>query len=176
MIACSGSSPGRAFGPSPSIRIFLPSSPARSHDGVVSEPSGPVYRASGPNRAAAWVVLIGSLAVAVGINAGGGGGSAATKVVGAVCLIVAFLAASSLRFQVRAKPEHLVVCSGGPVRRIPWSEVKGFGVDERRGRVIYVVLSGGQKRMLPVPDVRTGRVTAKEVRDDLQRYWKTRRR
>jgi len=143
---------------------------------VVSEPTGPFYRASGPNRAAAWVVLVGSLAVAVGVNAGSGGASAATGAVGAVCLIVAFLAASSLRFQVRAKPDHLVVCSGGPVRRIPWSEVKGFGVDERRGRVIYVVLSGGQKRMLPVPDVRAGRITAKEVRDDLQRYWKTRRR
>jgi hypothetical protein len=30
--------------------------------------------------------------------------------------------------------------------------------------------------MLPVPDVRAGRITAEEVRDDLQRYWKTRRR
>jgi hypothetical protein len=142
---------------------------------VVSEPIGPVYRASGPNRAAAWVLLIGSLAVAVGVNAGGGA-SAGTGVVGAVCLIVAFLASSSLRFQVRAKPDHLVVCSGGPVRRIPWSQVKGFGVDERRGRVIYVVLSGGQKKMLPVPDVRAGRITAKEVRDDLDRYRRTRRR
>jgi hypothetical protein len=138
--------------------------------------TGPVYRASGPNRVAAWVVLAGSLAVAVAVNAGGGGASAATGAVGAVCLLVAFLAASSLRFQVRAKPDHLVVCSGGPVRRIPWSEVKGFGVDERRGRVIYVVLSGGRRRMLPVPDVRSGRITANEVRDDLQRYWKTRRR
>ena len=143
---------------------------------MVSEPTGPVYRASGPNRAAAWIVLIGSLAVAVGVNARGGGATAATGAVGAVGVIVAFLAASSLRFQVRAKPDHLVVCSGGLVRRIPWSEVKGFGVDERRGRVIYVVLSGGRKRMLPVPDVRTGRITANEVRDDLQRYWKARRR
>jgi hypothetical protein len=142
----------------------------------VSEPSGPVYRASGPSRAAAWIVLIGSLALAVGINAGGGGASAGTGAVGAVCLIVAFLAASSIRFQVRAQPDHLVVCSGGPVRRIPWSQVKGFGVDERRGRVIYVVLSGGQKRMLPVPEVRAGRITATQVRDDLQRYWKAHRR
>jgi len=141
---------------------------------AVSESTGPVYRASGPNRAAAWVVLAGSLVVAVGVNAGGA--NVATGIVGALCLIVAFLAVSSLRFQVRAKPEYLVVCSGGPVKRIPWSEVKGFGVDERRGRVIYVVLSGGRKRMLPVPDVRTGRITANQVRDDLQRYWKTRRR
>ena len=142
----------------------------------MTEQTGPVYRASGPNRAAAWVVLIVSLAVAGWVNLRGGGPSAATGAVGAVCLVIAFLAASSLRFQVRADPGHLVVCFGGPVRRIPWSEVKGFGVDERRGCVIYVVLSGGQKGMLPIPDVRTGRITAKEVRDDLQRYWKTRRR
>lgn len=142
---------------------------------MVNEPTGPVYRASGPSRAAAWIVVLGSLAVAVGLNVGGGP-SAAARVVGAVCLVVAYLALSSLRFQVRAQPEHLVVCSGGPVRRIPWSEVKGFGVDERRGRVLYVVLADGRKRMLPVPDVRSGRITAREVRDDLQRYWKTRRR
>jgi len=142
----------------------------------VSEPTGPVYRASGPNRAAAWAVLLGSLAVAVGVNAGERRASAAGGAIGAVCLIVAFLATSSLRYQVRAKPDHLVVCSGGRVRRIPWAEVKGFGVDERRGRILYVVLSGGQKRMLPVPEVRTGRITANEVRDDLQRYWKTHRR
>jgi hypothetical protein len=30
--------------------------------------------------------------------------------------------------------------------------------------------------MLPVPEVRTGRVTADQVRNDLQRYWKARRR
>jgi len=141
----------------------------------VSEATGPVYRASGPNRVAAWVVLVASLAVAVAVNAGGGA-TALSAAVGVVCLVVAFLAASSIRFQVQAKPEHLVVCSGGPVRRIPWSEVKGFGVDERRGRVLYVVLAGGRKRMLPVPDVRSGRITAKEVRDELQRYWKGRRR
>jgi hypothetical protein len=142
---------------------------------VVSEPSGPVYRASGPNRVAAWIVFLGSAVVAVGLNVGGGA-SAASGAIGALALIIGFLAVSSLRFQVRAKPEHLVVCSGGPVRRIPWSEVKGFGVDERRGRVIYVVLAGGRKRMLPVPDVRAGRISAQEVRDDLQRYWKARRR
>jgi hypothetical protein len=141
----------------------------------VSQATGPVYRAAGPNRGAAWVVLVGSLVVAVGLNVRGGG-SVASAAVGAVCLIVAFLAASSLRFQVRATPEHLVVCTGGPVRKIPWSDVKGFGVDERRGRVIYVLLAGGRKRMLPVPDVRTGRITANQVRDDLQRYWKSRRR
>lgn len=142
----------------------------------MSQPIGPVYRSSGPNRAAAWVVLVGSLVVAVVVNAVAGAATPATGAVAAVCVVVAFLAASSLRFQVRAKPEHLVVCSGGPTRRIPWSQVKGFGVDERRGRVLYVVLRDGRKRMLPVPEVRTGRTTAREVRDELQRYWKARRR
>jgi Bacterial PH domain len=142
----------------------------------VSQPIGPVYRSSGPNRAAAWVVLVGSLVVAVAVNAAAGRATAATEAVAAVCVVVAFLAASSLRFQVRAKPEHLIVCSGGPTRRIPWSQVKGFGVDEHRGRVLYVVLRDGRKRMLPVPEVRAGRITAKEVRDELQRYWKGRRR
>ena len=142
----------------------------------MSQPIGPVYRSSGPNRAAAWVVLVASLVIAVVVNAAAGGATVATGAVAAVCVVVAFLAASSLRFQVRAQPEHLVVCSGGPIRRIPWSQVKGFGVDERRGRVLYVVLRDGRKRMLPVPEVRTGRITAKEVRDELQRYWKARRR
>ena len=120
------------------------------------------------------MLLVASLVVAVAVNAGGA--TPGTSAVAAVCLLVAFLASSSLRFQVQAKPEHLVVCSGGPTRRIPWSQVKGFGVDERRGRVIYVVLAGGQKRMLPVPEVRTGRITADQVRNELQRYWKARRR
>src|SRR5256885_10626874 len=124
----------------------------------MSDRGGPVYRAAGPSRAAAWVVLVGSLAIAVAVNAGGRGASAATGAVGAVCLVIAFLAASSLRFQVRADPGHLVVCFGGPVRRIPWSEVKGFGIDERRGGSLFVVLSGDRRKLLPIPDVRTGRI------------------
>jgi len=148
----------------------------RGHDWAVTEQTGPVYRASGPNRAAAWVVLIVSQAVAGWVNLRGGGPSAATGAVGAVCLVIAFLAASSLRFQVRADPGHLVVCFGGPVRRIPWSEVKGFGIDERRGGSLFVVLSGDRRKLLPIPDVRTGRIAATEVRDALQRYWKTHRR
>jgi hypothetical protein len=102
--------------------------------------------------------------------------SGAAVVIVAACGVVAFLAQSSLRFQVRATPDHLVVCSGGPVRRIPWSEVKGFGIDQRRGRVLYVELSGQRKKLLPIPEVRTGRTTPTEVRDALQRYWKTHRR
>jgi hypothetical protein len=128
----------------------------------------------GPSRAAAWVVLLVSLGAAVGIN--GGGASVATGIVGAVLLVVAFLALSSLRFQVKAEPARLVVCSGGPTRRIPWSEVKGFGVDEKRGRNVYVVVDGDRKMLLPIPDVRTGKIEPGAVRDDLQRYWKAHRR
>jgi hypothetical protein len=138
---------------------------------VADEP-GPVYRS--PNRIAAWVVLLVTLGVAVGINSGGA--SVGTGLLGAVCLVGAFLAASSLRFQVRARPEHLVVCSGGPVRKIPWKQVKGFGIDERRGRNLYVVLPDDKKMLLPIPDVRTGKIEAKDVRDELQRYWKAHRR
>ncbi|MGH9010574.1 MAG: PH domain-containing protein [Acidimicrobiia bacterium] len=115
-----------------------------------------------------------SLGAAVAINANGrpsvGGG-----LVGAVCLLVALLALSSLRFKVRAEPRHLVVCSGGPTRKIPWADVQGFGIDEKRGRNVYVVVPGDRKMLLPIPEVRTGKITPTEVRDQLQRYWKTHR-
>jgi hypothetical protein len=92
-----------------------------------------------------------------------------------VCLLVAFLALSSLRFKVRAEPRQLVVCSGGPTRKIPWADVQGFGIDEKRGRNVYVVVPGDRKMLLPIPEVRTGKITPAEVRDQLQRYWKTHR-
>ena len=136
---------------------------------------GPVYRSMGPSRAAAWVVFLVGLGVAVGINSSGGP-SVGSGIIGAICLVVAFLALSSLRFQVRAEPERLVVCSGGPTRRIPWSEVKGFGVDEQRGRNVYVVVDDDRRVLLPIPDVRTGKVKPADVRDELQRYWKAHRR
>ena len=139
---------------------------------MAEESAGPVYRAS--NRPAAWVVLLVSLGVALGINANGRP-SVGSGLVGAVCLVVAFLALSSLRFKVRAEPRHLVVCSGGPTRKIPWAEVQGFGIDERRGRNVYVLVPDDRKMLLPIPDVRTGRTTPAEVRDELQRYWKTHR-
>ncbi|HEV3362775.1 MAG TPA: hypothetical protein VG795_01320 [Acidimicrobiia bacterium] len=139
---------------------------------MAEENSGPVFRAS--NRRPAWILFFVTLGAAVAINANGrpsvGGG-----IVGAVCLFVAFMALTSLRFKVRAEPRHLVVCSGGPTRKIPWADVQGFGVDEKRGRNVYVVVPGDRKLLLPIPEVRTGRITATEVRDQLQRYWKTHR-
>ncbi len=141
----------------------------------MADDRGPVYRSAGPSRAAAWVVLLVSLGVAVGLNSSGGA-SVGTGIIGAICLVVAFLAMSSLRFKVRAEPTRLVVCSGGPTRGIPWSEVKGFGVDEKRGRNVYVVVNDDRKMLLPIPDVRTGKVKPADVRDELQRYWKAHRR
>jgi Bacterial PH domain len=139
----------------------------------MADERGPVYRSAGGSRIAAWVVLLVSLGVAVGSN--GGKASVRNGLIGGICLVIAFLALSSLRFQVRAEPRHLVVCSGGPTRKIPWSDIKGFGVDERRGRNVYVVVPDDKKVLLPIPDVRTGKLAPVEVRDELQRYWKTHR-
>lgn len=133
---------------------------------------GPVYRAS--NRLPAWILLFVALGAGVAINANGRP-SVGTGLLGALCLLVAFLALSSIRFKVRAEPSYLVVCSGGPTRKIAWSDIKGFGVDERRGRNVYVVVPGDKKMLLPIPDVRTGKITAAQVQDDLQRYWKSHR-
>ena len=140
---------------------------------MVDEDSGPVYRTA--NRPAAWTLLFVSLGGAVAINANGRPSVGLRGILGAVCLLVAFLALSSLRFKVRAEPRHLVVCSGGPTRKIAWADVQGFGIDEKRGRNVYVVVTGDRKMLLPIPDVRTGRTTATAVRDELQRYWKTHR-
>jgi hypothetical protein len=141
----------------------------------VNEEAGPVFKSVGPSRAAAWVVLLVSLGAAIGLNSSGGP-SVGTGIIGAICLVIAFLAFSSLRFQVKALPAQLVVCSGGPTRKIPWGDVKGFGVDERRGRNVYVLVDDDKRMLLPIPDVRTGKVEPAAVRDELQRYWKAHRR
>lgn len=139
---------------------------------MAEDATGPVYRAS--NRRAAWILFFVALGAAVAINANGRP-SFGTGLIGAVCLLVAFLALSSIRFKVRAEPRHLVVCSGGPTRKIPWGDVQGFGIDEKRGRNVYVVVPGDRRLLLPIPEVRTGKTTATEVCDQLQRYWKTHR-
>ena len=139
---------------------------------MADDGTGPVFRAS--NRRASWIVFLVSLGAAALINANGRP-SVGKGILGAVCLLVAFLALSSVRFKVQANPRHLVVCSGGPTRKIPWTDVEGFGIDEKRGRNVYVVVPPDRKMLLPIPDVRTGRVSATEVRDQLERYWKARR-
>ena len=138
----------------------------------MADEAGPVYRSS--NRKAAWILLFVSLGAAVVINARGRP-SVGTGIVGALCLLVAFLALSSIRFKVQAEPRHLVVCSGGPTRKIAWADVQGFGVDEKRGRNVYVVVPPDRKMLLPIPDVRTGKITPNDVRSELERYWKTHR-
>jgi hypothetical protein len=138
----------------------------------MDEDAAPVYRASPRNRLAAWVVLAGTVGVPLFVFLTGGG---APPVAVVLSIVVALLAAAALRFQVRAEPNHLVVCWGGRVRRIPWAQVKGFGVD-RAGRDVYVVLADKRKKRLPLVDVSTRRVAATDVRDALQRYWKTHRR
>ena len=139
---------------------------------MAEEESGPVFRAS--NRSAAWILFFVALGAAAAINANGRP-SVGKGIVGALCLLVAFLALSSVRFKVRAEPRHLVVCSGGPTRKIPWSDVQGFGVDEKRGRNVYVEVPPDRKLLLPIPEVRTGKITADEAREQLQRYWKSHR-
>ena len=139
---------------------------------MAEDEPGPIFRTS--NRTAARILFVLSLGAAVVINANGRP-SVGTGLIGAVCLLVAFLALSSVRFKVQATPRHLVVCSGGPTRKIPWANVQGFGIDEKRGRNVYVVVPPDRKMLLPIPDVRTGKITPTEVRDELQRYWKTHR-
>jgi hypothetical protein len=93
-----------------------------------------------------------------------------------VFAFVAFLAVGSLRFQVRAEPAHLVVCWGGRLRRIPWSQIKGFGVGERAGPHVYVVLADKGQKRLPLAEVSSQQTPAADVRDELQRYWRAHRR
>ena len=139
---------------------------------MADEEPGPVFRAS--NRLPASILFFVALGAAAAINANGRP-SVGKGIVGAVCLLVAFLALSSVRFKVRAEPRHLVVCSGGPTRKIPWADVQGFGIDEKRGRNVYVVVPPERRMLLPIPDVRTGKITPAEVQEQLQRYWKTHR-
>lgn len=112
--------------------------------------------------------------MASAINANGRP-SVVSGLVGGVCVLIALLALSSLRFKVRAEPRHLVVCAGGPTRKIPWADIEGFGIDEKRGRNVYVVVPPDRRMLLPIPEVRTGKITPAEVRDELQRYWKAHR-
>ncbi|MGH8990249.1 MAG: PH domain-containing protein [Acidimicrobiia bacterium] len=136
---------------------------------------GPVYRATTGNRAAAAILLAAAIS-AVGfviVNWKG-------FIVVAACValaVVAFLALSALRFCVRADPDHLVVCGGGGrSKRIPWSQIKGFGVGGPKGRDVFVELADKRKIRLPLVEVTNQRASPTEVRDALQRYWRAHRR
>jgi hypothetical protein len=85
------------------------------------------------------------------------------------------MAWAALRLEVRATPEALVVCGGRTVYRFPWTAVRGFEIDTRTGREIWVLLEGNARRRLPIVEVATRRIPADRARDDLERYWKSHR-
>lgn len=139
----------------------------------MAEESGPVYRASRLSRGAAWVVLACAAGVSiVGLVTSGG---ASTKAV-AMSGLFALLAWATLRLEVRATPEALIACNGRTTRRFPWSDVRGFELDQQTGREISVLLKGNARHRLPIVDVATNKIPAEDARADLERYWKAHRR
>ena len=139
----------------------------------MGEEPGPVYQASRLSRGAAWLVI--GCAAGVSVYGLATAGGASTKAI-AVSGLFGLLAWAALRLEVRATPEALVVCGGRTIRRFPWSEIRGFEIDQRTGREISVLLKGNARHRLPIVEVATRRVPAESVRDDLERYWKAHRR
>ena len=82
---------------------------------------------------------------------------------------------AALRLEVRATPDALVVCAGRKVYRFPWADVRGFEVDQRTAREIFVLLPGNARHRLPIVDVATRRIPAEVARAELERYWKAHR-
>jgi hypothetical protein len=139
---------------------------------VVGEEPGPVYRASRLSRGAAWVVL----ACAAGVSIAGilnSAGAATMAIV--VSGIFGLVAWAALRLEVRATPESLIACAGRTIYRFPWSDIRGFEIDEGTGREIFVLLKGNARHRLPIVDVATRKVPAEVARDELERYWKAHR-
>jgi hypothetical protein len=138
----------------------------------MAEDPPPSYRASKVSRGAAWFVLAAASAIALwAMFYGGPEARPALVAMG----VFSLLAAAALRLEVRARPDHLVVCWGARAQRIPWSDVKGFSIDERTEREVYVLLSNGRRQLLPVVEVATRRTPARTVRDTLQAYWRRQR-
>jgi len=140
-------------------------------EGMEEDP-GPTYRASQLTRGAAWVVLASTSAIALWaiITAG----AASTKAI-VVSGVFALLATAALRLEVRARPDHLIVCWGARLQRIPWSDVRGFEVDKQTGRDVYVLLGANRRQRLPLVDVATRRMAATDAREALLRYWRAHR-
>jgi len=136
----------------------------------VGEEPGPLFRASKLSRGSAWLVLACTAGVAVG---------ALTSQVDSKPLVVlgifGLLAWAALRLEVRAIPDALVVCAGRRVYRFPWSDIRGFEVDQRTDREIFVLLPGNARHRLPIVDVATRRIPAEVARAELERYWKAHR-
>jgi hypothetical protein len=142
----------------------------------MDEDTGPVYRATAANRVVAGIVLAAAAGAVVWAFLSSGGPSPKAVALSGVFALIGFLAFAALRFQVRAEPEHLVVCWGGPVRRIPWSQIKSFGIGGRNDRDVYIVLADKRKKRLPLVEVSNQQTSAAEVREALQRYWRAHRR
>ena len=81
-----------------------------------------------------------------------------------------------LRLEVRASTEELVVCGGRTTRRFPWADVRGFEINPKTDREIFVVVKGNTRHLLPIASVASRKVRADQVRGDLERYWKAHRR
>jgi hypothetical protein len=142
----------------------------------MDEGTGPVYRARAANRVVAGIVLAAAAGAVLWAILSAGGPSPKAVALSGVFALIAFLAFAALRFQVRAEPEHLVVCWGGRLRRIPWSQIKGFGIGGRAGRDVYIVMVDKRKKRLPLVEVSNQQTSATDVRDALQRYWRAHRR
>jgi hypothetical protein len=136
----------------------------------MGEEPGPLYRASKLSRGAAWFVMGCTAAVAIA--------ALTSEMSGAplgVLAIFALFGWAALRLEVRATPDALVVCSGRKIQRYPWSEIRGFEVDRRTEREVFLLLEGNARRRLPIVDVATRRIPAEDARADLERYWKAHR-
>jgi hypothetical protein len=132
-----------------------------------------VYRASKVSRGAAWVVLACAAGVAVVSIITAAGESTKAVVMSGLFGLMAW---AGLRLEVRATPDALIACGGRRTYRFPWSDVRGFEIDQRTGRDIAVLLKGNARHRLPIVEVATRRVPAERVREDLERYWKAHRR
>jgi hypothetical protein len=131
-----------------------------------------VYRASQVTRVAAWVVLASTAAVAIWAILTVG--AVATKPV-LVTSLFALFATASLRLGVRADPDQLVICWGGRVQRIPWSDVRGFDVEDRTNQDVFVLLTEKRRERLPIVEVAMRRTSAVEVCTALEAYWRAHR-
>jgi hypothetical protein len=138
----------------------------------VDDEAGPVYRATAANRVVAAVVLCAAAGAIVWAIGSGGSPITVVALTGGAA-VIGFLAFAALRFQVRAEPDHLVVCGGGRLRRIPWSQIKSFGVGGPKGNDVFIVLADKGKQRLPIVQITNGQTSPTEARDALQRYWRT---
>jgi len=140
---------------------------------VEDGPAALVYRASKLSRGAAWVVLACAAAVSVAAITNAGGTPTGSLILSGVFVLASW---ALLRLEVRASAEELVVCGGRTTRRFPWADVRGFEINPKTDREIFVVVKGNTRHLLPIASVASRKVRADQVRGDLERYWKAHRR